>query len=137
MLESPARSGDQAMLSLQFRGVRAGFDRDDENQERQIGFLLAERRKPGDPWAARSRGIVRVARHRKKEAQWNTIRVPISGAEKSETEIRMDQLMIHEILDLLPYIQRREVADAILSNDMKKIMKAGRIIREILPDLEG
>jgi hypothetical protein len=126
------------MLSLLVRGVRSGFDREDEAQERRIGFLLAERCKPGDKWAARSRGIVRVARHRKKEAQWNKIRVPIVGAaEKGEMNLRMDQIMVHEILDLLPYIKRREVMDAMLSNDMKQIMKAGRIVREELPGLEA
>lgn len=124
------------MLSLLSRGVRAGFDRDDEAQERKIGFLLSERCKPGDKWAARSRGIVRVARHRKKEAQWNKVRVAIAGAaEMGEIDLRMNQLMVHEILDLLPYIKRREVLEAMLSNDMKRILKAGRLVREELPNL--
>lgn len=124
------------MLSLKSRGVRSGFDWDDENQERKLGFLMADRCKPGDTWAARSRGIVRVARHRKKEAQWNHIRVNISGAEKAEVKTRMDQIMVHELLDLLPYTERGIVTKALEANDERRIKRAGRIVRKLLPGLE-
>lgn len=121
------------------RGIPIGFDWDDEKQERAIGRLLAERCKPGDSWAARSRGIVRVARHRQKERRWNTIRVEIKGAEKTAVGLSMAGIELREIMDMLPYATSPDIlklirakVDEALAGDDRKIRKAARLIRSVL-----
>lgn len=118
-------------------GVRYGFEWDDVRQERAIGAIMAERTKPGDSWAAYSRGKVRVARHRKKEAQWNTFKISIRETSKGDDfwETKYNQILIHEILDLLPYSFQNKVKKALEIGDGRTINKVGRLIREMLPHL--
>lgn len=113
--------------------VISGFDKDDERQERALGHLMAQRLHPGNKWAAILRGRARVGIWRKKEAKWNSIRVDLTGAEKATIGLRMDQIEVHEYLDLLPHVMDRKKAEEILlSNDGRKIARLGRIIRKRL-----
>ena len=45
-------------------------------------------------------------------------------------------LLLREILDLLPYSLREETLLALLSTDGRKINKAGRKVRKVLPEKE-
>jgi hypothetical protein len=128
------------LTSSRRSGIPVGFDWDDENQERALGRILAERKRPGDAWAARSRAIVRVARHRKKERQWNKIRVRIDAADRADVGIRMAAIELREIMDMLPYATSpdilkliRETVDEAMT-DGRKIRRAASLIRSVLKD---
>lgn len=132
------------LASSRRSGIPVGFDWDDENQERAIGRILAERTKPGDTWAAKSRSIVRVARHRQKESRWNSIRVEIKAAERAEIGLRMAGIELREIMDMLPYSTSPDILKLIRAKvdeamtDERKISRAASLIRSVLGDkLEG
>jgi hypothetical protein len=129
----------EILMITKHKGVRVGFDRDDEAQERALGRLMAERRKPGDYWAARSRGIVRVARHRLKERKWNMIRVSLSEANRCEVGLKMAAIELREIMDMLPYAASPSImklieddVKAVLEGNNRKLKKAARLIRSVL-----
>lgn len=116
-------------------GTVVGFDRDDVRQEEALGRALAERRRPGDPDVAESRAKVRAARHRKKEREWNQIRIPIMGHDKPVLDLAYETALVHEILDLLPYAMKEDTLKVLLEGDGRDLRRVGRLIREQLPDL--
>ena len=116
-------------------GVRYGFEYDDLKQERALGAVQSEKRKPGDGFAAYQRGRMRAGRHKKKEREWNLFRRPLTETTKGvDTEdARMAQLYLHEVLDLLPYQKKEEVKKVLETGDGRNIRKTGREVRELLP----
>lgn len=117
------------------REVRYGFEWEDERQERAIGFLQAERNRPGDKHLAYQRSTTRVARHRNKERQWKCARRPIEDHDYSvrEVECRRAQVIVHEILETLPSYLKEEIMQALCSGDGRRIRKVGRLVKEVLP----
>jgi hypothetical protein len=116
-------------------GIPYGFDFDDERQEAALGKHQAELRKPGDSWAAHSRAKVRVGRHRKRERQWNTIRIPLYDHDRGVMGLQYEQALIHEILDLLPYSNREEVLKSLLSGEGKVIKEVKSILEKKYPGI--
>jgi hypothetical protein len=123
------------MTSLAVSPVRYGFEKEDVWQEGQVGILLSERRKPGDRWAGKMRARARIGRHRKKERDWNTLRVPIQENDRAIVGVQFEQILVHEILDMLPYAVKEEALKAMIEDDGRKLRKIGRKIREELPHL--
>lgn len=117
------------------RAVVVGFDPDDVRQEEALGRLLAEKKHPGDLDCADSRAKVRAARHRKKEREWNQIRVQILHHDRVEPSLAFERALVHEILDLLPYADKEDVLKALLEGDGRDMRRIGRLIRERLPKL--
>ena len=117
--------------------VRYGFEPEDLHQEGALGIEQAKRRKPGDWWLAKMVARQRRARHKAKERAWNTMRAPLEAIRKHDPGIQYARILIHEILDLLPYAKRAEVLTAMLSGDWRRIYRAGRVIRRALPGLSG
>lgn len=115
--------------------VRYGFEPEDIGQEAAIGRLLAERKHPGNKLAAFLRARVRIARHRRKEGLWNSIRVPILDHDRAVAGLQFERALIHEILDLLPYSKREEVLIGMLSGDGRVLRRLGRVIRKLLPGI--
>jgi len=130
--------------------IRLGFDREEERQERDFGAFLAERRHPGNKFVLFSRQRVRVARHRHKEGLWsdfkkkliaeshggifhNKIPIPVTSMDRASMETQMSQIMLHEILDLLPYITREEAIRVVLEGDGRGIRRMGTKIRGMVP----
>lgn len=117
--------------------VRYGFEPEDLHQEGALGIEQAKLRKPGDWWLAKMVARQRRARHKAKERAWNTMRAPLEAIRKHDPGIQYARILIHEILDLLPYAKRQEVLTAMLSGDWRRIYRAGRVIRRALPGLAG
>jgi len=119
------------------RGTVYGFEKEDVEQEKALGVLMAGKCQPGNIRAAESRAKVRVARHRKKERAWNSLRVTILEHDRAVSdEVKMNQIYLHEILDLMPYM-RKEVMAILEEGDERKINRVGRFIREFLAKRKG
>jgi len=118
------------------KGCHYGFEPEDIRQEAAVGALLAERCHPGNKLTKYLRSKVRVARHRHKEGEWKRMRVTIVGNEPLDPGIDFDRILLHEILDLLPYVTKEEVLTALIDGDGNRLIKMGRIIRETLPGIE-
>jgi hypothetical protein len=116
-------------------GVPNGFDFDDERQEAALGMHLAGLRKPGDAWAAHSRAKVRVARHRNRERQWNSIKIPIYDHDRGVMGLQFEQALIHEIMDLLPYSYREDALKGLLSGDGRVLRKVKRLLEDKAPGI--
>ncbi len=114
--------------------VRFGFEPEDRYQEAFLGKLMSERTKPGDDDAARSRGRVRVGRHKKNEAKHAAGRITGPLIHPTREDHILEVIMIREILDLISYVNRDENLLALLDN-VKELRKIGKIIRETRPDL--
>lgn len=115
-----------------------GFEKDDVEQEEALGLIMAERCQPGNASAALSRAKVRVGRHRKRERDWNSIRVTIRNVDKThnEDDLRMNQIFLHEILDMLPYALREEVLRELAKGDGRKLGRLGKSIARLFPFLK-
>ena len=122
-------------MSNHLPGVPYGFEYDDIKQERALGRVMSEIRKPGDDFAAYRRGRMRAGLHKKKEREWNLFRRPLTETSKSfmDEETRLAQLYLHEILDLLPFGKKEEIKKILETGDGRNIKKAGREVREFLP----
>lgn len=119
------------------RGTVYGFEKEDVEQEKALGVLMAGKCQPGNARAAESRAKVRVARHRKKEWAWNSIRVTILERDREVSdELMFNQIYLHEILDLMPYM-RGEIMMILEEGDERKINRVGRFIREFLAKRKG
>jgi hypothetical protein len=81
------------------------------------------------------RARARIGRHRKKERDWNTLRVPIQENDRAIVGVQFEQILVHEILDMLPYAVKEEALKAMIEDDGRKLRKIGRKIREELPHL--
>ncbi len=115
--------------------VRYGFEYEDVNQEFALGKILSRKRRPDDGFAAYQRGKTRAARHRKKEREWNQIRVPIMESDKEVANDQFEKALLHEILDMLPYALKEDALRALLADDGRMIRRVAREIRETLPNL--
>ena len=76
-----------------------------------------------------------MGRHRKREAEYHNKK---DGSQNVEvialTEDKTyEQILIHEILDLLPFTLREEALTVLLSGDGRATRRVGRLIREHLP----
>ena len=120
-------------LSRLIGPVRYGFEPEDRSQEGALGVIMAERTKPGDLWAGRSRAIVRIARHRKRERDWSIVRLPINSSDHVTSGLDFEAIMLREILDLLPYSLKDEALVALVEGDGRVLRRVGREIREALP----
>ena len=116
-------------------GVRDGFDHEDERQERDLGRWQSEQRWPGDRWKAWMRSRRRVAFHRRREARWHTLRVPMDEKYRAVLDRTYQTILVHEILDLLPFAVKEDVLKVLLTKDGRLYRKAGRRVREALPEL--
>jgi len=121
------------------RGVRCEWDPDDIKQEAKIGIFIAERECPGDRAHGKNRARQRIARHIKRECGWWSLRRNLPDQEwpgyAREDDV-FRGIIVREMLDLLPYAVKGEVLFALLSNDGKRIKRAGRLVREALPGIE-
>jgi hypothetical protein len=54
---------------------------------------------------------------------------------KTDIGLDFETMLLREILELLPMTVKRSVLKALLSTDGRKIIKAGRIVREKLPEI--
>ena len=113
------------------KGCRYGFEVEDLKQEAAVGVLMAERLHPGDKLARFLRVKGRVHRHKKKEAEWKNMRRSILGVEKASPDKTYERILLHEILDLLPYAVKEETLTVLLEGDGRSIRRMGRIIQEI------
>lgn len=124
---------------IRARGVRSEWDPDDIKQEARMGIMIAERECPGDRAHGRNRARQRIGRHLKRELSWWERRAPLPAREWpgfAKTDRIEEVILIREILDLLPFVVRDEVLFALLSNDGKRLKKAGRLVRESVPGID-
>lgn len=119
------------------RPIRACYDVEEIGQVAKIAIHIAESQHPGDRGHGKHRARQAIARYRIKERRWFDVRVPLSRVigGVDEDRRRFELILVREILDLLPYTVRDEVLTALLSNDGKRINRAGRLVREALPHI--
>ena len=118
--------------------VQDGFDPDDLAQEAAIGILMSERTQPGNRHAARLRARQRMGRHRAKEAEYHKRKAPDLEAVTAAPEDAMfERILVHEILDLLPFALKEEALTVLVSGDGRALRRIGRVIRESLPQVMG
>lgn len=113
-----------------------GFEKDDERQEFQLGKLLWLSTHPGHP-DGDLKGYRRLIFHRKRMAKHHGgLRVRmIEEITKADYGLEYENLLVKEILALLPYAVKQEALRALAGADGRSIRRAGRLIRENLPDL--
>ncbi len=117
-------------------GVRYGFEPEDRRQEGAIAIWQANQEKPGDKLHAWKEAKKSIRRHKRREKRYNNFRVSVTGAEVADEGIRYDQILLREIMDLLPYSMRVEVQDVVeRDDDGRRIRRVGRTIREMLPGI--
>ena len=63
------------------------------------------------------------------------LRVPIKDIDKAAEDLKHELTLLHEILDLLPYVTKEEALRSLADGDGRIIRGVGRKIRELLPDL--
>jgi hypothetical protein len=117
-------------------GARYGFEIEDVRQEGAIGILMAERCKPGDRLAGKSRAKARIGRHRKKERDWKNLKIQVRQTERSVDGLQYEYALVHEILDLIPYTLKDEALIAMLEGDGRDMRRIGRLIREQIPGID-
>ena len=121
------------------QGVRSEWDPDDIKQEALYGIFIAERECPGDRAHGRNRARQRIGRHIRRECRGWELRTSLPDREwpgLARYDRTEEIILIREILDLVPFAVRDEVLFALLSNDGKRLKKAGRLVRESVPGIE-
>ncbi len=119
------------------RGPNLWYDPDEVKQEAKIAMHIAHEQRPEDLAFVRSRARQAIGRHLRRQRKHVIGRVSIAAAmhvpDAAETQRAYEAILLREILDLLPYTVKDEVLTALLSNDGKRIGRAGRLVRATLP----
>lgn len=117
------------------RGIVARYDVEEIKQVRAIATEAAAKERPGNSQHAWKRGQQAVGRYRIKERRYYELHISADVERPVTMEADYNAFLVREILDLLPFTMKDEVLTALLSNDGKRIGRAGRLIRETLPKL--
>lgn len=112
-----------------------GYEKDDEKQEHALGKLLWLKSHPGHP-DGDLKGYRRVKFYRARQGRWSRMRVQmIEEITRADTKTEIEAIELREILALLPYAARAEVLLAVAANDGRHFRKAGRAVREAIPEV--
>jgi len=117
--------------------VNNWFDSDDEKQEYELGRIVWLKKHPN---AKRNdtdlMGYWRRGYYRKQQARWMSLRTTmVEQIMKTDIGLDFETMLLREILEMLPMSAKRSVLRALLSTDGRRIIKAGRIVREKLPEV--
>jgi len=105
---------------------------DDLDQERALAEVLSKKYGHEEPRTA-LHVVRRARRHRKKEFQYAAIYVPLPEQDHGREDIAFERILVHELMDLLPFTAREAIVVALSTQKHRKIKKAATIVRENLP----